>query len=718
MAKTTFDLLVINILVLLIRAENVEEIPSLRYLNLEVDPCEDFYEYTCGNFKLEHPLPDGALTVDQYTILEEKLKKLSNKILSSPQRDEDPQALKKAKMAYQSCVDLPYIDLKVEPELSVVQQQHGFPLVQTLLHEGSTEFGWNDIADAVSEYGIPLMFNIQVTSNYEDPSQNLIYISSTDMTLPSQIRSDVFGSYEDVIERGFLDSAKSETFQLRSLKSSPPLKPFDIYLRKMAEKLRKATQSFIDQETMLRNIEVMSNFMRGVFLGGFIPENTEIKLISNGTYSTLGRLNEWTKEHFGDSVKIDWVEYMRRVFSTSGQKIGEDTQVMTPTNLGRLLFGILNWVNMNNPETVKSFVMMRIYLFMAADGDAESRAILEEYLTTQKVRILPRWEYCTRKIIDSVDTAGMSFAVAYEYQLRHFDVNGLGKALEMIRDLQSVYRESLQNAMWMDDECKAKAVQKFDNMITILAYPDLVPEPELLDQFYENLRICGWDNYGNTKRIKAFRNAYRMSQVGKRDRALFLACPQSSYKICEFYQVFHFFFSILDYGRIGSIIGHEITHGFDAEGRKYDANGTLTSWWTAETKAAFDERTECFVDQYNKYYVPEIDAYVNGTKTLNENLADNGGVRQSYYSMKKMLERTGANGNTAGLTPEQLFFIGFGTAWCSNPSVEYLEQMKADVHAQSKWRVNGVVSNMQEFSEAFKCPVGSKMNPSNKCRLW
>ncbi|KAJ8969345.1 hypothetical protein NQ314_001806 [Rhamnusium bicolor] len=150
----------------------------------------------------------------------------------------------------------------------------------------------------------------------------------------------------------------------------------------------------------------------------------------------------------------------------------------------------------------------------------------------------------------------------------------------------------------------------------------------------------------------------------------------------------------------------------------YDQNGIMQQWWSAETREAFTNRTACFINQYSKYYVPEIDACINATVTLNENIADNGGARESYRAMKKLLVRTGNQPRVRNFTTEQLFFLGYGTMWCNNPSKAYLLSLKDGVHATSKWRVNGVLSNMEEFSEAFGCKPGSNMNPVNKCRLW
>ncbi|KAJ8982592.1 hypothetical protein NQ317_005064 [Molorchus minor] len=702
------------------------EISELQFLNRSVDPCDDFYEFACGNFKTSYPLRDGVTTIDQFTILEDKLLELTSAILSSGDAPEDPVALKKARAAYQACVDIDYVDSMMNPEVTVVAEERGFPLVQHHDEREAVPFGWNEIGEAVSKYGIPMIFSLEAYSDLSNASNNLIRLYADPIANPSLFRPHEEATYEQVLEKSFQEfSERDDSKRIRS-----SLAPFDIFLRKMALKIRRAIGSHISEDKIIENIETMANFMRGVYQGGYIPTNVTIENFS-GMSITLKELNAWTKRHFGDKIEIDWVEYLGRVFANSGVHIDDDTQVLTPNGLPQLIYGILNWVSMNEQETVKNFVLMRVFLYMAPDSDAETRAVFEEYYKGLNLKTIPRTSYCTRKIVDSVGTASLSFAVAYEYQLRHFNVNQLTKALQMIRDLQSSFMEIIDEATWMDEESKTVAVQKVENMVTLLGYPDFADNKTLLDRFYENVRICKWDNYGNSKRIRAFKQAYQISQVANRDRTFW---DKSPFEVNAYYNrpnnriIFPVavlnpvFFgsnsSILDYGRIGSVIGHEITHGFDAQGQIYDQDGVMRQWWSTTTKEAFSNRTQCFIEQYSKYFIPEIDAYVNSSLTLNENIADNGGARESYRAMNKLRVRMGSDLKTEEFSAEQMFFIGYGTMWCNNPSTEYLQSMQVGAHAPSKWRVNGVLSNMEEFSEAFNCASGSNMNPVDKCRLW
>jgi putative endopeptidase len=175
----------------------------------------------------------------------------------------------------------------------------------------------------------------------------------------------------------------------------------------------------------------------------------------------------------------------------------------------------------------------------------------------------------------------------------------------------------------------------------------------------------------------------------------------------------------VNYGAIGMIIGHELTHGFDDEGRQYDVQGNLKDWWTAADSKAFDERAACMVEQYSRYR-PVPDLNVNGRLTLGENVADNGGLRIAYDALMRRLAGTPAATRTIdGYTPAQRFFLGMAQGWCANSTEEVLRLLtKTNEHTVNEFRVTGPVSNMPEFREAFSCREGQPMAPANVCRVW
>jgi len=179
-------------------------------------------------------------------------------------------------------------------------------------------------------------------------------------------------------------------------------------------------------------------------------------------------------------------------------------------------------------------------------------------------------------------------------------------------------------------------------------------------------------------------------------------------------------FSYLNYGSIGEIIGHEITHGYDGVGRQFDRFGQLKNWWNHVTAKMFEERASCMVKQYSQYYAPEVEMHVSGINTQDENIADNGGVGLAYRAYQRA-----AKYNSEPLLPvlnfttDQLFWMSYGIVNCEKISNEMLRlNIQLDPHTPNHFRLNGVVSNSFQFAKDFNCPVGSPMNPAKKCKVW
>jgi putative endopeptidase len=174
----------------------------------------------------------------------------------------------------------------------------------------------------------------------------------------------------------------------------------------------------------------------------------------------------------------------------------------------------------------------------------------------------------------------------------------------------------------------------------------------------------------------------------------------------------------LNYGAIGGVIGHEITHGFDDEGSKFDAQGNFNMWWTPEDRKRFEDKADCVIKQYESYEVDK-DLFMNGKLTLGENIADLGGLIIAYNAFKKSLEGKTRPANIDGFTPEQRFFLGYALSWMMKRRPEQIRlQVQTDTHAIEEYRVLGPLSNMPEFAEAFQCKIGDKMVRDNRCQVW
>jgi predicted metalloendopeptidase len=170
-------------------------------------------------------------------------------------------------------------------------------------------------------------------------------------------------------------------------------------------------------------------------------------------------------------------------------------------------------------------------------------------------------------------------------------------------------------------------------------------------------------------------------------------------------------------GAVGAVVGHELTHGFDDEGRQFDEKGNLRDWWTEADAKAFEDRVACVVNQYGGYS-PVADVKLNGKLTLGENTADNGGVRLAWMALQESLAKKPL-GTSDGFTPEQRFFIGWAQIWCQNRTDEIARMLATtDPHSPGQYRVNGVAANFPEFQKAFNCPTGSPMVSASACRVW
>ncbi|CAG9772732.1 unnamed protein product [Ceutorhynchus assimilis] len=723
---------------------------EIRYMNLSADPCENFYEYTCGNFKNIYPLEDGDLLLDQFNLLEDKLALVVHDILTTEINEADPDALNKAKGAYYACMDNDFHDSiqMINPEVNVIGKYKGFPIIGQTNEEiiESTEpFGWNDIGDLAAEFGISIFFTPSLTYDNLNASRNLLWISVDGMEIPVQFRPTASQSYEDAIEEGFIQMAQAQNKSNNGRLRSATISSMELLFRKMVLKLKRVLGSNRSDAYIFDRVANISNFLIGIYHGGWIPNGTVISPIVNDTNAstvTLKELNNWTIKHFGNTVQLDWVEYVKRLLQYTYVEVNEDFLILRPNGLENFIYGVLNWVRMNDEEIVKSAALLRAFTYMAPDSDSETRDYFEEYLRATKKTILPRWKYCTRKLMDVTGTLSLGVAVTYEYQLKHFSQAKRENALSLINNLQSTFKQIIEETNWMDDESKEAAQSKAKNIITLLAYPEFINNPETLDYFYENLQITTWNHFENAKNIRAFQQAYTLNMIKTRNRKTWEKSPfvanayynrQNNRIIFPIAMLNHIFFegsaNILDYSRIGMIIAHEITHGFDRQGFLYNPEGVIEPWWSNETIVNFRNNSQCFVDQYASYFIPEINGTISGTGSLNENLADNGGLRTAYRAFKEKILSTVRKSypvllGSKEFTAEQMFFVGYGTMWCSSESISYLKSLQTSCettstcHARSQMRVNGVVSNMEEFAEAFNCPAGSPMNPDTKCRLW
>jgi endothelin-converting enzyme/putative endopeptidase len=295
----------------------------------------------------------------------------------------------------------------------------------------------------------------------------------------------------------------------------------------------------------------------------------------------------------------------------------------------------------------------------------------------------------------------------------------------MVEDLEKALGDDISSLPWMTAETRAAALVKLKAFTNNVGYPKKWRD-------YSKVTIKAGDYLGNSERAAEALNQQRIEKIGQpTDKTEWTMTPPT---VNAFYSPqnnsINFPAGILqppffdpsrdvavNYGGIGAVIGHEMTHGFDDQGRKYDGDGNLRDWWTAQDAAEFEKRAACVADEYSGF-TSVYDVHLNGRLTLGENSADNGGLRVAYMALQAELKRTPSQ-KIDGFTPEQRFFLGFAQLWCENISPQELRQRAAtDPHSPGRFRVNGTVVNMPEFQKAFACRPDSAMVSPNACRVW
>jgi endothelin-converting enzyme/putative endopeptidase len=423
---------------------------------------------------------------------------------------------------------------------------------------------------------------------------------------------------------------------------------------------------------------------------------------------------EWTAL----SPAFDWSKYV----AAAGAPMFERLNVAVPD-----YFKTLNTIVEVTPlDELKTYLTWQFLnasadmlpkVFADADFDFFNRT-----LGGQQAQ-LPRWQRCV-----SETDSQLGEALGKAFVEEAFGPAAKADTLAMVEGIKAAMKKDIEEAPWMGDETKRAAYAKLDTVVDRIGYPERWRD-------YSTVRVARDDALGNRERATAFERKRTLDKIGRPvDRSEWSMTPPTvnAYYSSErntinfpagilqtpFYQAGRD--AAVNYGGTGAVVGHELTHGFDDQGRKFDERGNLRNWWTNTDATAYEGRASCIADQYSQYVVAG-DTNLNGRLTLGENTADNGGVRLALmaYLAGPGKDITKAPPLLDGFTPEQRFFVGFAQIWCENRRPEF-ERLRAatDTHSSGRYRVNGTVSNMPEFQKAFSCAADAPMVRQNQCRVW
>ncbi len=631
-------------------------------------PCDDFYAYACGPWLASHPIPADHSSWDPYFELAQKNAEALRAVLEGHDVGISEEARKVADL-YASCMDQATIEdgglSPLAPEIKRIEA------VQSPA-QAAAELATLQILD------VDTIFTLSASQH--------------------PAKADQIIARMDMPELGMTDR--------------------EYYLSDTAESLRLKTAYRAHVQQML---ELSGLSAKAADAGAETVLSLETAL-AKVTPSNEQRRDPTTQHHvlpYAQLVALapsfPWSDY----FSALGIPTPNEIDVSAPDYLRAAL---KSWLELSAEQQRAYFRWQLVSTlsidlparFIDADFDFYGKAL---HGTQQPA---PRWKRCTR-----LTNRHLGEAVGRVFVASHFPAASKEKVLSMIRAIQSALRDDIISLDWMSPATRKEALAKLDAFRIKVGYPDHWRD-------YSALEIRRNDAMGNTLRARRFEHARQMSKIGKPvDRDEWFSLPQDvdGYESDGLVEVVFtagllqppFFDASLDdaanFGAIGRVIGHEFTHGFDDNGRHYDHAGNLRDWWSPADAKAFQQRAQCFVDEYSKFVVVD-DQKLNGQLTLGENLADNAGMRLVYAALEA--RKAGASSaKVNGLTPEQKLFTSFAQTQCTNTNAATLRnRLLTDPHSPGRFRVNGTLANMLEFQQAFSCKAGDAMVSPHPCRLW
>lgn len=643
------------------------------YMDTSVDPCTDFYQYSCGGWLKQNPIPPDQSAYGRGTELAERNRLVLRDILEKAAVERPGRSAVDQKIGdfYSSCMDEATINRKgiapLKLELDrIAALKSKDQLAEELAH--------------LHSMSVDVFFSYGSVQDFKDAAAVIAVADQGGLGLP---------------ERDYYTRTDAKSVELR--------KQYVQHVTNMLKLLGENPQAAAADANTIMEMETA---------------------LAQASRTVIERRDPTTLYH---KMPVSDLSASNPTFGWKGYMHAADTPPVDSLNVVEPAFfkGLEALLKQQSLDSIK--VYLRWHLVSTAAPMLPEAFVNESFDFYGKIlrgqqEIKPRWKRCVTFTDDSLGEAlGQAFVE------RTFGAQGKARTLQMVKDIEAAMQRDIQQLTWMSDSTKKKATEKLHLVANKIGYPDKWRD-------YSRYQVKRGDALGNFLRGAEFESQRQIAKIGKPvDKTEWGMTPPTvdAYYNPQMNDI-NFPAGILqppfydnnmddavNYGDAGGVVGHELTHGFDDEGRQFDGQGNLTDWWGTQDGKEFERRADCMVKEYDGFVAVD-DVHVQGKLTLGENVADLGGLKLALMAFLQHEADLHQQPQPAdGFTPEQRFFISHGQGWCRNSTPQSLRLMvQTDPHAPPKYRVNGVVQDMPEFQKAFSCKAGTPMAPENRCEVW
>ena len=648
------------------------DVPSM---DTTADACTDFYQYVCGGWMKNNPIPADQARWSVYGKVYDENQQFLRGLLETASRPSPARTAAEAKIGdfYGACMDTATIDRAgstvIQPELEEIRNLGSRKDLAAYL-------GGARLAIA----GGGLVFGFGANQDFGDSTKVIAFATASGLSLP---------------DRDYYTKTDAKSVELRQKFAAHVQRMLEL-LGTPPEKAAKDAANVLDLETSLAKPALTRVEKRDPYKLYHLMTRAEVKAAV---------------------PSLDWDTYLQ----TLG--VGTVTSVnVTEPAFFKELDRLIREESLDKWKTYLRFHVAR------ARAPYLSQVFVDEDFNFNRktlrgvARDQPRWKKCA-----SLVDRNLGDALGQVFVAKAFSPATKAKTVEMTKYVEEAMADEIDKLDWMSSETKKLAMEKLASIVNKVGYPD-----RWLD--YKTLSLARRDFMGNVRRATIFESKRTLAKIGKPvDRLEWgMSPPTVNAQYDPQLNDITFPAGVLqpplydpkmdeapNYGNTGSTIGHELTHGFDDEGRQFDATGNLRDWWTKDDAARFEERLKCVQDQYAEYVVVD-DIKIQSRLTSGEDVADLGGTLIAFLAWRKAVAKSGANLQPVdGFTPEQRFFIGFGQWACENNRPENQRVGAAtDPHSPGRYRINGIVANLPEFARAFSCKAGQPMVREKPCKIW